>query len=134
VDYTPERRPQDQDFNAVRTYMAHHQGMVLGSIVNALDDDIFVKPTMTEKSLRALEMLLQQRIPWDVTTEKERMEEARSIDIQRKRQPLELLPWVPSRATMVPQKHMLGNGRMSIWLPKGGACGLARLWLDPLVT
>jgi hypothetical protein len=41
------------------------------------------------------------------------MEEARSIDIQRKRQPLELLPWVPSQATMVPQMHMLGNGRMS---------------------
>jgi cyclic beta-1,2-glucan synthetase len=70
-------------------------------------------------------MLLQERIPWDVTTEKGRMEEARSIDIQRKRQPLELLPWVPSKATMVPQMHMLGNGRMSTWLSEGGAGGLA---------
>jgi cyclic beta-1,2-glucan synthetase len=63
LDYTPERRPQDQDFNAVSTYMAHHQGMVLGAMANALDDEIFVKRTMAEQSLRALEMLLQERIP-----------------------------------------------------------------------
>ena len=125
LDYTPERRPQDRDFNAVKTYMAHHQGMILAAIGNALDDDIFVKRTMAEKSLRALEMLLQERIPWDITAETGRLEEARSADMQRQRPQLELLPWVPSPSTMVPQMHMLGNGRMSTRLSAGGGGGLA---------
>ena len=31
IDYTPERVPKGKDAEAVKTYMAHHQGMILTS-------------------------------------------------------------------------------------------------------
>lgn len=124
LDYTPERRPPGQKFRAVKTYMAHHQGMVLGAIGNALHDDILVKRTMAEKKLLALEILLQERIPWDATTEKGRIQEVREAPAQQLRPVVQLWPWMPSNEATVPQMHMLGNGRMSTWLTEAGAGGL----------
>ncbi|MFT6895935.1 MAG: cyclic beta-1,2-glucan synthetase [Paraglaciecola sp.] len=124
LDYTPQRRPPGQKFRAVKTYMAHHQGMVLAAIGNALNDDILIKRTMAEKSLLALEILLQERIPWDATTEKGRIQEEREAPAQQLRPVVKLWPWMPSKEATVPQMHMLGNGRMSTWLSEAGAGGL----------
>ena len=124
LDYTPERRPPGQEFRAVKTYMAHHQGMILAAIANALNDNIVVKRTMAEKKLLALELLFQERIPWDAITEKGRIQEVRQAPTQRQRPVLHLWPWIPSNQAMVPQMHMLGNGRMSTCLSEAGAGGL----------
>lgn len=132
LDYTPERCPPEQDFRAVKTYMAHHQGMLLGAIDNALNDNILVKRTMAEKKLLALEILLQERIPWDAVTEKGRIQEVREAPAQLSRPILELAPWIPSNQATVPQMHMLGNGRMSTWLSEAGAGGLN--WQGNAVT
>ena len=132
LDYSPQRRPPGQHFRAVKAYMAHHQGMVLAAIGNALIDDILVRRTMAEKSLLALEILLQERIPWDATTEKGRAHEVSEIPTQPLRAVAELWPWVPSNAATIPQMHMLGNGRMNTWLSEAGAGGLS--WQGQAVT
>lgn len=124
LDYTPQRCPPEQKFRPVKTYMAHHQGMVLAAIGNALNDNITVKRTMAEKKLLAIEILLQERIPWDATTEKGRIHEVKDSPTQQLRPILQLWPWIPSNQAMVPQMHMLGNGRMSTWLSEAGAGGL----------
>lgn len=132
LDYTPERRPPGQKFRPVKTYMAHHQGMVLAAIGNALNDNILVKRTMAERKLLALEILLQERIPWDATTEKGRIQEVRETPTQHQRLVLQLPSWIPSNLATVPQMHMLGNGRMSTWLSEAGAGGLN--WQGHAVT
>jgi len=132
LDYTPERRPPGQKFRLVKTYMAHHQGMMLAAIGNALIDDILVKRTMAEKTLLALEILLQERIPWDATTEKGRIQEVRGAPVLQQRPIVELWPWVPSNEATVPQMHMLGNGRMSSWVSEAGGGGLS--WQGQAVT
>ena len=38
VDFTPSRLPEGTSFVLVRCYMAHHQGMSIVSIANALND------------------------------------------------------------------------------------------------
>jgi cyclic beta-1,2-glucan synthetase len=47
----------------VRTYMAHHQGMFLVSLANALLDDAMVERFHNDPRVQATELLLQERVP-----------------------------------------------------------------------
>ena len=124
LDFTAGRLPHDANFKVVKTYMAHHQGMLLAAIANALNDDIFVARVMSEKSMAALDILLQERIPWDVVSEEGRAEKKRALPVEHRRPAVELISWVPSNAATIPQMHMMGNGRMNTWLSESGAGGL----------
>ena len=53
---TPEGAP-----SPVRSHMAHHQGMLLCAVVNALTGDRLVKDFMADPRARALSLLLEER-------------------------------------------------------------------------
>lgn len=59
-DRTPGR---SRDGVAVRSYMAHHMGMSLLSIANALEDRAFVRRFMRDARMRAAAGLLQEKLP-----------------------------------------------------------------------
>ena len=124
LDFTPDRNAPDRDFVAVTTFMAHHQGMVQTAIANALHGDIMVRRFLREKPIRAMELLLQERVPWDVPLETGRADEVwdHPSDLH---QPPALAPWVPSPDLVVPPVHLLGNGRMSSLLTQSGGGGLS---------
>ena len=65
IDYTPERLPQNARSAVVRSYMAHHQGMSLVALTNALLHDLMPRRFHAEPMVRAAELLLQERIPPD---------------------------------------------------------------------
>ncbi|MDB4240865.1 cellobiose phosphorylase [Yoonia sp.] len=123
LDFTPDRMLTGRDFVAVTTYMAHHQGMVQIAIVNALHSDIMVKRFLREQSVRAMDLLLQERVPWDVPLELGRADEIWDHPADTHNAP-ELAPWVPSPDLVVPQVHLLGNGRMSSLVTQSGGGGL----------
>ena len=61
ADYTPQRIgavPQ-----IVKSHMAHHQGMILCSLCNALKDSVLVRAFMTSPEARAQSDLLLERAP-----------------------------------------------------------------------
>ncbi len=120
VDYTPGRAPEGSGFVVVRNYMAHHHGMAIGAIANALKGDLLVNSVLSDKHMRTVDLLLQERIPWDAPLEKGRVDES------WKEEPAgqavaSLAPWVPSQQAMVPQYHVTGNGRMGAWMAESGA-------------
>ena len=123
LDFTPDRIVTGRDFVAVTTYMAHHQGMVQTAIANALHGDIMVHRFLREQSVRAMDLLLQERVPWDVPLELGRADEIWDHPADTHNAP-ELAPWVPSRNLVVPQVHLLGNGRMSSLITQSGGGGL----------
>jgi len=123
IDYTPSRVAEGRAFSLVRNYMAHHHGMTMAAIANALDDDIFVRRTLSGRQMQTVEQLLLERVPWDAPVEKGRLDEER-LAARKERTIQALSPWVPSRKAMVPQMHMLGNGRMASWISESGAGGL----------
>lgn len=125
VDYTPGRVLEGRKFSVVRNYMAHHHGMTMAAIANVLDEDIFVRRALAGKRMQAIEPLLQERVPWDVPIEKGRIDEEQQA-AEKEHAVATLSPWVPSRATTVPQIHMLGNGRMASWVSESGAGYLQR--------
>ncbi len=50
----------------VPAYMAHHEGMTLVALANALLDDRMVERFHAEPRVKATELLLQERVPRDV--------------------------------------------------------------------
>src|SRR5438094_4852752 len=66
LDYTASRLPEGTDVAVVRTYMAHHQGILLVAIANALHVAAMRARFAAEPIVQATELLLQQRTPRNV--------------------------------------------------------------------
>src|SRR5262249_39622125 len=65
LDFTPERLEKGERFKLVKHYMAPPQGMGLCAITNRLFNDIHVRRLRAEAAVRAVELLLHERVPID---------------------------------------------------------------------
>jgi cyclic beta-1,2-glucan synthetase len=131
VDYTRSRLPEGTRFAVVRAFMAHHQGMSIVAIANVLLDGRMRERFHSEPSIRASELLLQERTPRDVSVVHPRAEEVGTAA----RASAEQLPEVRRVFTpheLTPQAHLLSNGRYSVMLTSAGS-GYSR-WRDIGVT
>ena len=63
VDYTASRLPRGQKSAVVYSFMAHHQGMILLSLVTALLDRPMQRRFMEQPEFRATGLLLEERVP-----------------------------------------------------------------------
>jgi cyclic beta-1,2-glucan synthetase len=128
LDFTPDRNvgrsAGGREFVLVTTFMAHHQGMIQTAIINALQGDIMVHRFLREQSAHAIDLLLQERVPWDVALELGRADEIWDHPADQQQAP-ELVPWIPSSDLVVPQVHLLGNGRMLSQITRSGGGGLS---------
>ena len=79
IDYTPNRLPVGKKNAVVKTYMAHHQALILLSINNLINDNILQKRFMNNPEIKAIDILLQERMPRDMLITKEKKEKTRKI-------------------------------------------------------
>ncbi|HSJ99321.1 MAG TPA: glucoamylase family protein, partial [Myxococcota bacterium] len=131
LDYTPARLPEGKKVVMVRAFMAHHQGMTVVAIANALLDGRMRARFHTEPIVQATDLLLQERTPRDVAVAHPRAEEVKTAATVRELD----LPAVrrirtPHDAT--PQAHLLSNGRYTVMLTAAGS-GYSR-WGDIAIT
>lgn len=82
IDYTPERLDKGKHSETVKTYMAHHQALILLSINNLFNDNIFQKRFMQNPEIEAVSILLQERMPETFIITKENKEKAEKIKYQ----------------------------------------------------
>jgi cyclic beta-1,2-glucan synthetase len=106
----------------VRTYMAHHQGMTLVALVNALLDDRMVSRFHMDSRVQATELLLQERPPRDVPARPRPL-----VDDVRVTAP----PPLPVRRyrtphTVFPHAQFLSNGRLVSVVTNAGGGSLLR--------
>jgi cyclic beta-1,2-glucan synthetase len=131
LDYTPARLPENEPVAIVRAYMAHHQGMTVVAIADALDDGAMRARFHAEPMIRATELLLQERTPRGVAVARPRAEEVRAVANVR-----ELVPPEPRRFDSphdaIPRSHLLSNGRYAVMVTGSGS-GYSR-WRDLGVT
>jgi cyclic beta-1,2-glucan synthetase len=100
----------------VRTFMAHHQGMLLAAIGNALTGDALVRRVGREPRVAAVDLLLHERMPWEYVPEKlPGIVETPRIEAPPAPPTLGAWPAPPG-----PQVHPVGNGRLSAWLREDG--------------
>ncbi len=74
IDYTPERLNKTSKNVPVKTYMAHHQGLILLSINNLFNDNILQKRFMSNPEIKAIDVLLQERMPENMLITQEKKE------------------------------------------------------------
>lgn len=131
LDYTPSRVPDGDRVAVVRAFMAHHQGMTIVAIADALFDGIMRQRFHAEPIVQATELLLQERTPRDVAAIRPWAAEVKSAAQVR-----ELEPSGAQRFTSVhratPATHLLSNGRYAAMLTAAGS-GYSR-WGDIAVT
>ncbi len=131
LDYTRTRLPEGQDVAVVRAYMAHHQGMTVVAIANALLDGAMRARFHAEPIVQATELLLQERTPRDVALAHPRAEEVttaatvRDLDLPAVRR-------LGSGHAATPEVQLLSNGRYTVMLTAAGS-GYSR-WGDLGIT
>ena len=120
LDYTPARLPEGQTVAVVRAFMAHHQGMSIVSIANALLGGCIREFFHAEPAIQATELLLQERMPGRVAVAHLRVDENRDTGQMRGVEPAVarrlLSPNDPSPAT-----HLLCNGRYAVMITSAGS-------------
>jgi cyclic beta-1,2-glucan synthetase len=131
LDYTPARLPEGQKVAIVRSYMAHHQGMTVIAIADALRDGAMRARFHAEPIVKATELLLQERVPRDVAVAHPGAAEVAAAAKVR-----ELIPPLPRRFLSphqpVPRTHLLSNGNYAVMITAAGS-GYSR-WNDLAVT
>ncbi len=131
IDFTPVRLPDGQTQAVVRAYMAHHQGMTVVAIANALLDGIMRARFHAEPMVQATELLLQERTPRDVAVAHPRAEEVGTSSSVEALEPA-VVRRLRNPHAASPSAHLLSNGRYSVMLTAAGS-GFSR-WGDIAVT
>ena len=105
----------------MRSYMAHHQGMILLSLVNYLQDDVMVRRFHADPLVRSVELLLQEKVPDDAPLESAQPEDARAEQRDPVQRQIIASPWSVPVQSPAPQVHFLSNGRYGVLITSAGA-------------
>ena len=130
LDLTPDRvtevAPSGRRVAVVRSYMAHHQGMILVAIGNVLNDRSMVARFHSDSAVATGEALLNERVPETAPDESPLAERSKPLGTMesdaRSQAPA---PWHADDRTR-PQAFVLSNGRLSSMLTSSGGGGLFR--------
>ncbi|MGE3239998.1 MAG: glucoamylase family protein [Pirellulales bacterium] len=119
IDYTPERVPEGERCTVVYSYMAHHQGMSLVALANAMFDHRMQARFQRQPLIRSTDLLLQERIPLAVLEFQPQEDTTSTVP------PMPVLPGPVSRrittpATATPRAHLLSNGQYHVMLTNAG--------------
>ncbi len=119
IDYTDRAggRPAPNDGVIVRAYFAHHAGMTLVALANAVTGDRMVERFHADPRVRATELLLQERVPrHQPITEPRPLDETLvtpqglSVPLRRYKTP----------HTVFPHTQFLSNGKYTVGVTNAG--------------
>ena len=118
VDYTPSRLKYSKKYEIVKSYMAHHQGLILLSINNLINKNILVKRFHQNPEIEAVDILLQERMPKEVILtkeKKEKIEKLKYIDYENYAQRVYTKITEPISNT-----NLIANSEYSIFMDEKG--------------
>jgi cyclic beta-1,2-glucan synthetase len=130
VDFTKTRLPDGAKFAVVQAYMAHHQGMSVLAIADALLDGAMRRRFHAEPIIQATELLLQERVPRDVALAGPRTEGIAEAADDEPLSSTQRRFTSPHDAT--PRTHLLSNGSYAVMITAAGS-GYSR-WRELAVT
>ena len=131
LDFTPARVPEGQSVAIVRAFMAHHQGMTIVAIADALLEGALRTWFHSEPIVKATELLLQERMPRDVAATRLWAADVKSAAGARNIEPFGGRRFVSAQQA-TPATHLLSNGRYATMLTAAGS-GYSR-WCDMALT
>jgi cyclic beta-1,2-glucan synthetase len=128
LDFTPERLPEGQTMAVVQAFMAHHQGMTIVALADALLDGVMRSRFHAEPIVQATELLLQERIPREVAVVPPSVVSGRA-----RIRPIEAGSWRSvSPHAAAPETVLLSNGRYRVMVTAVGSG--SSVWRDLAIT
>ncbi|MBI4786241.1 MAG: cellobiose phosphorylase [Chloroflexi bacterium] len=121
VDLTPARLVPGETHAIVRSYMAHHQGMILLSLVNYLREDVMVRRFHADPLVKSVELLLQERVPFDAPLDSTQPDDGHIAHRDPSPAQAVAAPWRAPVHADAPQAHFLSNGRYGVLITSAGA-------------
>ena len=118
IDYTPTRLRKNETKAIVKTYMAHHQGLILLSINNLMNNNIVQKRFVQNPEIEAVNILLQERMPENIIItkeEKEKVEKIKYIDYENATQ-----REITKINTKLNNVNVIGNDKYTIIMDQKG--------------
>ena len=131
LDYTTVRLSEGRDVAIIRAYMAHHQGMTVIAIADALHDGSMRRRFHGEPMIQATELLLQERMPRDVAMSEPKTEAADAVATVGELTSATQRRFDTAHAAS-PRTHLLSNGSYAVMITAAGS-GYSR-WRDMAVT
>ncbi|GAB2902982.1 GH36-type glycosyl hydrolase domain-containing protein [Microbulbifer echini] len=120
IDYGRTAKPIPRRARTVRSYMSHHQGMILLAINNYLHDDIMQARFHSDVRIAGLTPLLHERVP----TARPALRPWQQPGLQRSfHAEGALRSWSALPGRPYPQYNLLSNGHHSLLLGADGAGG-----------
>ena len=119
LDFTAERLPETEQNVAIKSFMAHHQGMSLVALSHLLLERPLSRRFHADPRIQAIELLLQERISqnpvvlkrWNWTTPRS----------PRVKDEHEFERYFYSADTPMPEARILSNGRYVVMLTNSGS-------------
>ncbi|MBN2117748.1 MAG: hypothetical protein JW730_14325 [Anaerolineales bacterium] len=130
VDFTADRLKTGETHAIIRSFMAHHQGMILLSLCNYLFDKQMIRRFHADPRIESVELLLQEQMPATAPTEHPRHQQTDAM--REAYAPIPLDPWRVSPNAPYTQVHCLSNGNYSLLISAAGS-GFSR-WEDLELT
>lgn len=131
VDYTPQRVPEGTDHAVVYNYYAHHQGMTIAAVANAIFEGRLRDRFHSDPVIEAAELLLQEKAPRNIpaATVRTEADERTKVDMDDHSGDTRIIlnPSHSLRST-----SLMSNGRYSVMVTATGS-GYSR-WNEVAVT
>ncbi len=131
LDYTQSRVPEGQGVAIVHAFMAHHQGMTIVAIADAVLEGALRAWFHAEPIIKATELLLQERMPRDVAATRLWASDVKSASGARNVESSGGRRFATAHQA-TPAAHLLSNGRYATMLTAAGS-GYSR-WGDLALT
>lgn len=119
IDFTSERLGAGQDYGIVRSFMAHHQGMILVALDNYLSGNKMVRRFHADLRIENVELLLQEQTSQRAEIENPHLQDVGHLHPVHSM--ISLDPWAVSATAPYPQVHSLTNGNFSTLITAAGS-------------
>ena len=130
IDYTASRLPRGQSSAVIKSFMAHHQGMIFLSLAYLILDRPMQKRFESDPMFQATTLLLQERVPKAGAFQLHTAEfSAMRTTANEPEMPVRVLN---TPDTPIPEVQLLSNGRYHVMVTNAGG-GYSR-WKDIAVT
>ena len=121
IDFTPSRLGRDSEFNIVKSYMAHHQGMSMMALNNFFNSDIMQQRFHADPVIKSAELLLQEKSPEKALLAKEYRDESYPVSRRTELEDGEAVRVFGIPRSVLPSVHILSNGSYSVMVTDGGS-------------
>ncbi|HYB94655.1 MAG TPA: glucoamylase family protein [Vicinamibacterales bacterium] len=119
VDYTDRAGGRISDKGTLVTaYFAHHAGMSLVALANAINGDVMVKRFHSDPRIQATELLLQERVPRQRPVTDPRPQDVMVVAPQGTGIPLRRYR---TAQTLMPHTQFLSNGKYAVAITNSGS-------------